>query len=84
MNRQLFLTLSITIEARSGRGGLQRGGVMDALTISMAAAAEVLGIGETPARQLIERGELPVVRVSRRVLVPVQGLRDFVAGLATD
>jgi excisionase family DNA binding protein len=57
---------------------------MDALTVSVAEAAEALGIGETLARELIERGELPSVRVSRRVLVPVQGLRDYVAGLATE
>ncbi len=57
---------------------------MEQIAMSVAEAAEALSLGQTLTRELIANGDLPAVRVSRRVLVPVQGLRDFVAGLATD
>jgi excisionase family DNA binding protein len=40
------------------------------LTVSVTEAARLLGIGRTLAYDLVTRGELPVVRLGRRVLVP--------------
>lgn len=57
---------------------------MEVLSISVAEAAEALGIGETLTRELIERGELPAVRVARRVIVPVDGLRRYLDRLASE
>jgi excisionase family DNA binding protein len=57
---------------------------MEILTVSVAEAAEALGIGETLTRELIEQGELPAVRVARRVLVPVDGLRGYLDRLASE
>ena len=55
---------------------------METLAVSVAQAAKSLGIGEGLTRELIGRGELPVVRVGRRVLVPVDGLREYLERLA--
>jgi excisionase family DNA binding protein len=57
---------------------------MDKLTLSVAEAADALGLGQTLVRELIDRGELPAVRVSRRVLVPVRGLRDYLDRLESE
>lgn len=35
------------------------------------------GIGETTFRELIRVGEIPHIRVGRRVLVPRQGLQEW-------
>lgn len=40
------------------------------ITYSVAEAAEVLGISQWLAYRLIKSGELPVVRLGRRVVVP--------------
>ena len=45
---------------------------------SRAEAAEALGIGERLLEQATLRGEVPVVRLGRRVLYPVAGLRRWV------
>ncbi|MGY6215903.1 helix-turn-helix domain-containing protein [Methylolobus aquaticus] len=43
-------------------------------------AARLLGgISVRTVRRLIEAGELPVVRIGRRLTVPVEGLRAWVA-----
>lgn len=57
---------------------------MEKLTVSVAETATALGISETLVRELIASGELPAVRAGKRVLVPVQGLRDYSAGLETE
>jgi excisionase family DNA binding protein len=44
-------------------------------TIRVDECARLLGIGERQAREAIARGELPSIRVGRRVLVPVPALR---------
>ncbi len=44
------------------------------LTMSIVEAAELLGISRTTAYELAHSGELPVVRLGRRILVPVNRL----------
>lgn len=39
------------------------------LTLTVSEAAQALGIGETLARELIRTGQLPVLRLGRRVLI---------------
>ena len=51
------------------------------LTLSIAEAAELLGISRTTAHELAQSGELPTVRLGRRILVPVNQLADV---LGTD
>ncbi|HUY06756.1 MAG TPA: helix-turn-helix domain-containing protein, partial [Acidimicrobiales bacterium] len=48
------------------------------LTMSVSEAAEWLGISRAFAYELVARGELPSIRLGRRVLVPTKRLFDFV------
>lgn len=48
--------------------------------ISVLDAAKVLGISRSYAYMMANTGELPAVRLGRRILVPVASLRDL-AGL---
>jgi excisionase family DNA binding protein len=57
---------------------------MEVLALSVAEAAEALGLGETLTRELIARGALPAVRVGKRVLVPADKLRAYLERLATE
>jgi len=52
------------------------GGVMKVarLTLTVTEAAEVLGISRTLAYEMVQRGELPHVRLGRRLVVPVRAL----------
>lgn len=51
------------------------------LTMSIAEAAELLGISRTTAYELAHIGELPTVRLGRRILVPVNRMAEL---LGTD
>jgi len=44
-------------------------------------ALETLGLGKTLFRQKVAAQEIPCVRIGRRKLYPVAGLREFVAKL---
>ncbi len=45
--------------------------------MSISEAAELLGISRTTAYELAHSGELPVVRLGRRILVPVNRLAEL-------
>jgi excisionase family DNA binding protein len=51
----------------------------DALTITVPAAARKLGIGKNTAYEAIKRGEIPFVRIGRRVLVPVAAFEKMLS-----
>lgn len=51
-------------------------------TISVPEAGEVLGIGREAAYNAARRGELPTLRLGRRLLVPTQALLDMLATVA--
>lgn len=44
--------------------------------MSIAEAAELIGISRTTAYELAQSGELPTVRLGRRILVPVNQLAE--------
>ena len=48
------------------------------LVLSVTEAAELLGISRTHAYELVTRGELPSIRLGRRVLVPLRPLERLV------
>jgi excisionase family DNA binding protein len=54
--------------------------VTEPLTISVEDAARLLGISRGLAYEAARRGELPVIRVGRRLLVPRQRLLELVGG----
>jgi len=53
------------------------------LTLNVAEAAEVLGVGRGLIYELVGSGQLASIKVGERRLVPVSALEDFVAEGAT-
>ena len=52
----------------------QRKTRMESQTMNVGAAAKKLGISPGSAWKAVHRGELPAIRIGRRVLVPVRAL----------
>lgn len=48
------------------------------LLLSIPQAAQKLGISESCARQMAYNGEIPAIRVRRRLLVPVRQLEQWI------
>ncbi len=47
------------------------------LTVSVPAAGQLLGLGRFAAYQAARRGEIPIVQMGRRKLVPVRALENL-------
>jgi excisionase family DNA binding protein len=47
--------------------------------LTVTEAAQRLSLGRGTTYQLVQRGELPVVRIGRAVRVPVQALEEWIA-----
>lgn len=56
---------------------------MESLTISVAEAAQLLGLSPNHTWRLVQNGELPSFRLGRRVLVPRKALEQLVETAAT-
>lgn len=54
------------------------------LTLSVTEAARLLGIGRSLAYELVARGELPCLRLGRRVLIPRHAIDELLAGAFLD
>jgi excisionase family DNA binding protein len=54
----------------------------DRLTFTVAEAAQLLGISRSAAYDCIRCGDLPAVRMGRRLLVPVKALEDLLSRAA--
>ena len=52
------------------------------LTLSVPEAAQLLGLSSNHAWRLVQTGELPSLRLGRRVLVPRSALIDLVESAA--
>jgi excisionase family DNA binding protein len=48
------------------------------LTMSVEEASEALGISRSLAYELARRGQIPSLRLGRRIVVPVRALEDLV------
>ena len=48
------------------------------ITLSVAEAAKALGISDRTITSMIGRGEIPVVNIGKRRLLPVEGLREWI------
>ncbi|RTL63699.1 MAG: DNA-binding protein [Hyphomicrobiales bacterium] len=53
------------------------------LTMTVPEAAEVLGIGRAAAYEAARSGQLPIIRVGKRVLVPVAALERMLSAAGT-
>lgn len=49
------------------------------LLLTVTEAAEALSIGRSLTYQLVQSGDLPSLKLGRRLLIPVAGLRQLVA-----
>lgn len=54
----------------------------DRLTLTVVEAAQVLGVSRAFAYQLVARGELPSLRLERRIVVPRRALEVLIAQAA--
>ena len=48
------------------------------LTLTVDEAADVLGVSRSLAYELVRRGEIPSLRLGRRIVVPIHGLETLV------
>lgn len=55
----------------------------DRLTLTVSEAAQVLGISRALAYELVARGELPSLRLGRRLVVPRKALDTLLEEAAT-
>jgi excisionase family DNA binding protein len=51
-----------------------------AATLSVPEAARLLGIGRNSAYDAVARGEIPSIRIGKRILVPRKRLESMLAG----
>lgn len=49
------------------------------LTLTVDEAAERLGLSRPVAYQAVKRGEIPVIRIGRRILIPIAALEKMLA-----
>ena len=52
----------------------------DKLTLTVNETAKILGVGRNSAYEAIARGEIPVVKVGKRLLVPKTALEKLLNG----
>jgi excisionase family DNA binding protein len=55
----------------------------DRVTLTVDEAAQLLGISRTLAFQAVRNGDIPAIRIRRRILVPVAQLNDLLLGSAS-
>ena len=55
---------------------------LEPLSVSTAEAARLLGVSRPTIYELIQNGGLPWFKVGTRTLIPVAGLREWVAAQA--
>jgi len=48
------------------------------LTVTVEQAARLLGIGRSTAYELVHTGDIPSLRLGRRIVVPVHGLQALI------
>jgi excisionase family DNA binding protein len=61
----------------------RRPDIMEKKTLTVVEAARLLGIGKNLAYEAVKRGEIPCLRVGKRLLVPVAALEELLAGKAS-
>ena len=51
---------------------------MEKLAINVSELAELLGIGQPNAYELTKRADFPTIRINRRILIPMDKLREWI------
>jgi excisionase family DNA binding protein len=57
---------------------------MERATLTIEQTAKVLGIGRNSAYEAARRGELPAIRIGRRLLIPRLALEQLLGGRTED
>jgi excisionase family DNA binding protein len=52
----------------------------DRITVRIREACRITGIGRSKLYELIAAGDIPILKVGAITLVPIEGLKAFVAG----
>lgn len=60
------------------------GSSLERRTLTVEEAGRMLGIGRGASYAAAQRGEIPTIRIGRRLLVPVDRLERLLAGETTD
>ena len=55
---------------------------MEKKTLSISEAGEALGIGRSAAYEAARNGQLPTIKIGKRILVPVVALEQMLRGCA--
>ena len=55
---------------------------IERLTITVAEAGTVIGLGRNAAYEAARRGDIPTIRIGRRILVPIARLKKLLDGEA--
>ena len=50
---------------------------MEKLAYNMKEVAEVLGVSKSLAYEMAKKGELPIIRMGNRILVPIKRLEEM-------
>lgn len=53
---------------------------MDKKTLTIPEAAKVLGVGRSAAYEAARTGQIPTIKIGKRILVPVTALERLLAG----
>jgi excisionase family DNA binding protein len=59
--------------------GKERDAMEDKLTLSVEETAKLLGIGRNLCYERVKTGEIPVIKIGRRLLVPRSALEKLLA-----
>jgi excisionase family DNA binding protein len=54
------------------------------LTLTVGEASQVLGVSRSYAYELVRRGELPCMRLGRRIVIPVRALDALLDRVTTE
>ena len=73
----LIINPATSILVLSGRNGTRRKDCMERLLLKPAEFAEAIGVSRSRGYELIERGEVPSVRIGNSVRVPVDALKKW-------
>jgi excisionase family DNA binding protein len=76
----------LSFRSNSGGTRINNHSELGRLAVSVPSAARSLGLGRNAAYDAAKRGELPTVKIGRRILVPIDALHRMLAegGLRMD
>lgn len=57
---------------------------MEKITVSVSELGEMLGIGRNAAYALVHQKGFPSVQLGKRIVIPLEGLRDWLARGGTE